>query len=173
VAKFPLKSEILDHAEVTDINNRKEARFESVEFLLKKFPVLKPVDYDALQLQFLLYQIEALPEPILTCTRPDEAWHMLSNLKDGEGRPKFDQLAQLMKGILVIPHSNADSERVFSCVRKNRTEFRPTLGDGTLGSLLIEKQTMFASGRVCYKQQYPLKLIRAAKSATYTSLTKQ
>lgn len=167
VAKFPLTSEVLDHAEVADITQRKDASFESVEFFLKNFQALKAVNFDAVHLQFLLYQVEALSETVVmrTCR--------CSQLKDGEGRPKFGQLAKVMLGILVIPHSNADSERVFSCVRKNRTAFRPTLGDGTLGSLLVEKQHMFATGGVCHKQEYSMKLIREAKSATYTSLMKQ
>jgi hypothetical protein len=48
----------------------------------------------------------------------------------------------LMLGILVIPHSNADSERIFSQVRKNRTEIRPNLSVSTLSSLMVLKTYM-------------------------------
>ena len=42
--------------------------------------------------------------------------------------------------VLVVPHSNASEERVFSMVRNNKTPFRPSLGlDGTLQSILQVK----------------------------------
>ena len=51
----------------------------------------------------------------------------------------------------------ADSDMVFRCVRKNTTEFRPTLWDVTLGSLLVEKQNMIATkNKMCYEREYPV-----------------
>ena len=44
-----------------------------------------------------------------------------------------------MKGLLTIPHSNAHCERIFSSIRKNRTDQRAILGDGTLEALLVVK----------------------------------
>ena len=72
-----------------------------------------------------------------------------------------------MKGILVIPHSNAESERAFSSVRKTRTEFRPNLSDEQLSALVVEKFRMFSSRIVCYEQTFSDELLRKAKSATY------
>ena len=40
---------------------------------------------------------------------------------------KFHRLIQVAKVVLVIPHSNAAKERVFSMVRKNKTPFRSSL----------------------------------------------
>ena len=134
-------------------------KFESVEFFIDRFPALK-TNKDVVQLEFLRYQVELLPVCVLSCERADVAWHH-----------KFKELGAVVKGILVIPHSNADSERVFSCMRKNKTEFRPTLSESTLESQLVEKMSMFASGKVCHNQTYSKQLIRKAKSATYTSLT--
>ena len=44
-----------------------------------------------------------------------------------------------MLGIITIPHSSAHCERVFSTVRKNRTDQRSSLNDKTLESLLVLK----------------------------------
>ena len=42
--------------------------------------------------------------------------------------------------VLVTPHSNAEEERVFSMVRKNKTDFRSSLkSDGSLSSILTVK----------------------------------
>lgn len=44
--------------------------------------------------------------------------------------------------ILPIPHSNAECERLFSQVKKNRTEFRSLLLDETIENLLIMKYNL-------------------------------
>ena len=46
-------------------------------------------------------------------------------------------LCDVAKTVLILPHSNAREERVFSLIRKNKTAFRLSLQvDGTLDSLL-------------------------------------
>ena len=72
--------------------------------------------------------------------RIDVIWHYLSNMKCGDGRGRFNRLSKIAKLILVIPHSNAGEERVFSMVKKNKTPFHPSLGlDKTLSGLLTVK----------------------------------
>ena len=62
---------------------------------------------------------------------------MMKNL-DGTGR--FTRLSRIAMLILVLPHSNAEEERVFSMVRKNKTAFRANLDPkGTLSSILTIK----------------------------------
>ena len=163
-----LKSDVQEHSKAANISKRQEVKFEYDEFFIDRFPALK-ADKDVVQLEFLRYQVELLPECELSSEREDVAWRHISQLRYSNGKHK--ELGAIVKGILVIPHSNADSERVFSCVRKNRTEFRPPLSESTLESLLVEKNSMFASGKVCHNQTYSTQLIRKAKSATYTSLT--
>lgn len=64
--------------------------------------------------------------------RMDVLWHY-STLKSGNGRQRFKWLSKIAMLVLTIPHSNADKERVFSMVRKNKTSFHPSLGlDKTL-----------------------------------------
>lgn len=58
--------------------------------------------------------------------RMDYLWQFLSSVKDGDGSLKFPNLAKVAKVVLVIPHSNAQEERVFSMIRKIRA-FRPSL----------------------------------------------
>lgn len=52
--------------------------------------------------------------------RMDVIWHYLSTLKSGDGRFRFKRLSEVAMLVLTIPHSNADEERVFSMVRKNK-----------------------------------------------------
>ena len=56
----------------------------------------------------------------------------------------FEDLANVMLGLLTIPHSSAHCERVFCCVRKNRTPQRSSMSDQTMESLLVLKSRPWA-----------------------------
>ena len=56
------------------------------------------------------------------------------------GVNQFQRLASIAKLVLVLPHSNADAERVFSVVGLNKTKSRNRLAlDGTLSSIMTIK----------------------------------
>ena len=64
----------------------------------------------------------------------------------------------------MLPHSNADEERVFTMVRKNKTPFRSSLSmDGTLSSILTVK--LADVDAVQFKPTN--ELLKKAKSATW------
>ena len=74
------------------------------------------------------------------------------------------RLSRIAMLILVLPHSNAEEERVFSMVRKNKTAFRANLDPkGTLSSILtnwrIHSQLILLSQQILFKKK--------VKSATY------
>ena len=52
-------------------------------------------------------------------------------------------LSQIAIAVLVIPHSNAREEDIFSIVRKKKTEFRSLLDLGrSLNPVMIEKSAI-------------------------------
>ena len=59
--------------------------------------------------------------------RMDMIWASLTSMISPDGRPRFPMLGNVAKLVLVLPHSNAEEERLFSMVRKNKTAFRPNL----------------------------------------------
>ena len=72
--------------------------------------------------------------------RMDVLWHYLSSLKYPDNSLRFPRLTNIGKVVLTIPHSNAEEERLFSMVRKNKAAFRPNLDPaGTLSSILSIK----------------------------------
>ena len=52
------------------------------------------------------------------------------------GTKRFGVLSKLAKTLLVLPNSNADSERAFSIIKKIHTEFRSDLNNDTICGLL-------------------------------------
>ena len=171
--KFPYQDLVIRHAAVADMSGT--AQFASVEYFTTLFPCLAVSDaaMDKLEMEFISYQTDVLPSSVTTCDRADTAWHLMAQVKDANGQAKFAELSKVMLAVLCIFHSNADCERVFSLVTKNKTEFRPSMTTRTLNSLVTHshKQFMVAKHTVCYQQTYSKKTLQKVKSATYIQLT--
>ena len=70
----------------------------------------------------------------------DSLWSYLVGMRRGDGTYRFEKLRKIAMLVLILPHSNALEERVFSMVSKNKTKFRPNLQlDGTLSSIICVK----------------------------------
>ncbi|KAJ8353315.1 hypothetical protein SKAU_G00208820 [Synaphobranchus kaupii] len=81
-----------------------------------------------------------------------------------ENISQFQRLASIAKLVLVLPHFNADAERVFSVVGLNKTKTRNNLAlDGTLSSTMTIKM---AGLEPCFKWEPSSTLIEASKTAT-------
>ena len=94
----------------------------------------------------------------------DQAWAKIGRIPDGEGQPKYSILANIMKGLAVIPHSNASSERVFSLVRKNKTEARASMSRELLSAIIGQKTRMISRGQVCHTVELDKALLTKAKA---------
>ena len=66
---------------------------------------------------------------------------------------RFGVLSKLAKTLLVLPNSNADSERAFSIIKKIHTEFRSDLNNDTICGLLSCK---FNQNQCCYDPHFHL-----------------
>lgn len=168
--KFPLKEEILKHAEVADISARKTASSASVTFFAKKFSsILTEEELNLLETEFASYQFENFND--LSYERMDSGWHQISQIINPvSGQKKYIALPKLMLAVLLIPHSNAITERVFSIVRKNQTEFRPSLDLTVLNALLVEKVKCSSTKEKCFQRTFSEEQLKSAKKATKLSL---
>lgn len=68
-------------------------------------------------------------------------------LKDISGDIKYPLLSKLAKAVLIVPHGNADIERMFSHLGLNKTKIRSCLGTETLTALL---RLQFNVNEPCY-----------------------
>lgn len=136
-----------------------------VRQLVNRFPgVLKQEEVELLEDQYtdyLLASKEDLPpfeEDI------DFFWHEMQSVVDiCTQKPRFDILAKLAKTLLVLPNSNADSERAFSIIKKIHTEFRSELNNKTLNALLSCK---FNQSVECFNYTPTSEVLINSKSAT-------
>ena len=144
-------------------------------------PYQSPSEMDALSEEFIVYQLykdEAIPKEVwseaalteessaqVVHHRCDVIWRYLSNVCDSNGVLSFGRLSKIAKLILILPHSNAEEERVFSMIRKNKTVFRASLDpEGTLSSIVTIK---LAHSEATSDFNPPKTLLKQAKSATW------
>ena len=100
--------------------------------------------------------------------RMDILWSFLLKMKDPSGTAMFERLAKVAILVLTLPHSNAEEERVFSMVTKNKTKFRPSLKlDGTLSSILTIK---LANPQPCILYEPTQAVLDSARKATSSYL---
>ncbi|KAK3744927.1 hypothetical protein RRG08_058107 [Elysia crispata] len=164
-AKLPLKNDVYSHAAVINPANQLTCQFQSVEFFIKRFPVLLPPNASLhdLQLEFATYQCTDIASCIEE--RMDKTWASISRLTEGQ-EPIFKLLPQVMLHLLTIPHSSAHCERIFSLVRKNHSEFRSRLENSTMEALLIAKSRPGSAG----DRDYSKEELSELKSAYHRSL---
>ena len=138
--KLPLTDEVLVRARIAEVSKKAESNAKDLQFFLHKYPALIPIgctEYQVME-EFAIFQCDDELK-VEDNERIDEVWAKVGEMKDVSGDRPYLNLLKVMRGILVIPHSSAHCERVFSTVRKNRTDQRASLGDKTLESLLVLK----------------------------------
>ncbi|XP_060774407.1 uncharacterized protein LOC132884566 [Neoarius graeffei] len=119
MAKLPLKESLLKHARFVDVQQRADCEVNDAAYFVDQFtkllPYHEPQDQDQLAEEFQDYQLMEVPMPEHQTEFDLEAfWECMSSLKNRvTGMSRFPRLSAIAKLVLILPHSNADAERVF------------------------------------------------------------
>ncbi|XP_034065806.1 uncharacterized protein LOC117542322 [Gymnodraco acuticeps] len=126
--KLPMREPLIKHAMFLDVQQRVECGVEDALYFVDRFPELLPYngpdERDKLGEEFLDYQSMdiAMPEDPATFDI-ENFWGNMASMKNKvTGMSRFGRLSRIAKLVLVLPHSNADAERVFSVVGLNKTK---------------------------------------------------
>ena len=147
---LPLEDPLLKHCQFVDFEKRRNSSFDCVLRTIEHFSTIhaklieQPELLDTLEEEFLEYQAlmndditqSIWNETLIQDTSQTE--HHRMDMVWGNLRQRFPLLSEVALSILVIPHSNDADERVFSIIRKNKTEFRSRLELGnSLNSIIL------------------------------------
>ena len=88
-------------------------------------------------------------------------WQEIGRMSTVTGTATFPNLTSLVKCILALPVANADTERIFSIVRKVVTDYRTQLEQNTL---LVSCK--LNNDKKCYELETPSELLSQACTAT-------
>ena len=94
--------------------------------------------------------------------RLDHVWGDVMAMQTGMGAVRFPALTTVYTALLGLPHSNADSERTFSMLRKLHTDSRSNLLPETITAYLQCKMNVDSC---CYQLEVTPAMVRDAKRA--------
>jgi len=93
----------------------------------------------------------------------EQYWRSVSSLRNpATGKLKLELLSRLSVVVLSLPHSNADTERTFSILRKIQSDSRGSLDQKTIESLLSVKVDNHSE---CHQWSPDSDLVKETKNA--------
>lgn len=171
--KFSFNDSVVDDVAILLPENRSKVTGAAVLRLARRFPAAVSEDnFDCLEeevLDYVLASSAVMPSVHKDDGKPTKSeelckyWQEVGSMKTLQGDDRFPSLFLLAKCLLSLPVSNADTERVFSIVRKIITDYRTEMEQSTLCALLTCKMNCDCP---CYELDTPKELLRAAKVAT-------
>ena len=176
-AKFPFKDPVLSDLSLLDPHQREHVPPASVVHLCSRFFTACPSDqWDDILSEFRDFRAtpdECLPTldfPTTESPGIESFWMAMSEITlSDQTIYRFGNLAKLCKILLVLPHGNADPERLFSMVSKIETDQRSSLFPSTVADLISVKVNTSSE---CYESESLITpLLSSAKQATTTSLS--
>ena len=171
------RDSLLQNCKFVDFDLRSTSSFDSVQRIVESFDTInrqlleRPELLDTLEEELMEYQAIVkgdVPQHIW-----DEAFvkdtsrsdHYRMDMVWGYLRQRFPLLSEIALAILVVPHSNAADERVFSMIRKNKTEFRSRLDlSKSLNSVMRVKMNLLEQIQPCYYWKPDKELLKKCKS---------
>ena len=167
--KFSFSDPVLDDLAILLPENQANISAATVLRLADRFPSAVPESaLDELEEEVLDYTLmspETLPISQVRTEKPSKSeelckyWQEVGQLTTLDGKARFPNLTSLAKCLLALPHSNADTERVFSIVRKIVTDYRTEIEQSTLCALVACKLN---GDFCCFKFDPPPELLKTA-----------
>lgn len=94
-------------------------------------------------------------------------WKQISEIKSVNCNYLFPKLSSFIQKILVLPHSSANVERIFSHVNLNKTKQRNRLEPDTLEGILYTKDFLKLNKSNCFDTSIKLDILRKLNSDVY------
>lgn len=164
---LPLNNPFLKQCQFVNFNERLKHSIEDVIEIITLMPHLHGEFQanvslmDQLEEEFVVYQgmsNNEVPQRIwdeaAVYEKETKVYHRMDIIWAYLRQP-FPLLSKIALSVLTIPHSNAAEERVFSMIKKNKTEFRANLDlSKTLDSIMVIKMNHPEQLIPCYNMKF-------------------
>lgn len=160
---FPLADKALQLVPVVDPRNRQKFTARAVRDFASELSFYKePASLDSLQREFTTFLLDDDVDDMEAVSGNS----IIQFWIDREST--YPCLSAFIQALLVIPHSNAQSERVFSMLKKIFTEHRSSLSQESITSLLSIKLN---NPSCCFDTSISPEMLRKLKksAATYNA----
>ncbi|GIY79855.1 hypothetical protein CEXT_44101 [Caerostris extrusa] len=100
---------------------------------------LKEEIIDVIHSQLCELQVENLPSNSTDESRVDTQWSLIEKNYQLSCSKKISEIVAFVLSLLIILHSNAKCERIFSLMTKNKAHYRTSLSNKSLKNLKLIK----------------------------------
>lgn len=152
--RFPLNSDLFNNLHFLNPNIAmdldKPEHLKTLKPVWEKFVYLDEIDGEQIEIEWKniaiyfmndIYQKELFLKKTIT-----DFWFSLGQIKNFEDKFEFEKIYKLVRICLSLPHSNAETERVFSVVTDVKTKKRNKVGSEALNAVCISR---FAHSNCC------------------------
>lgn len=87
-------------------------------------------------------------------------WNEVLHFKDAQGQSRFEELATFAITLLILPHSNADVERVFSSMNLIKNKQRNRMSLKLLTAILRVRCGLMLQGKCCNDYELPVSVVK-------------
>eukprot|EP00795_Rhopilema_esculentum_P011061 gene11061-19920_t len=188
--KFPLNNPLICNAVWVNVPDRINSKWAQVQYFFDLYPnLMSAISADELYEEFTDYQTlndndfeeraweearvsegvkKEMDGEISFHFRIDVLWSYIADMKiTGSNAKRLKFLSKLAEINLIILHSNAELERLFSIVKKNKSLERSSMKlGGTLSSILAIKTLYPESNTPCYSWKPTEEVLESSKKAT-------
>ena len=170
IKKFTFSDSVVDDIAFLLPNKHDNVTTAPVLRLARRFSVAVPPEaLDAIEeetLDYMLLPPSSLPSIVHEADKNEDLcgyWQQIGKIVKADGSVRFPHLTRLAQRLLALPVSNAETERVFSIMRKIVTDYRTQLDQRTLCALVSCKLN---SDCRCFELATPNGLLQQARTAT-------
>lgn len=136
--RFTGLSDIFPLLKALDPAVARETGMESLVPLFTNFPqLINESEYDEVNDEWK--SLNFFNDVLSTSEHPVEFWCSVKKIKSSDGSLVFKKLGDFLLSLLVLPHSSAAVERIFSQVKLIKTDIRNILNTETVNGLLLTK----------------------------------
>ena len=150
LSNFPFDYELLKDLGCLHPEHRLKPKSSSaIERVARKLPFAEE-DVALITDEWKVYQGEEIDEKLWKIEKDDEVelrridhyWRDILKLKTGSGKDKYHRLGKIVKGVLALPHGNADVERGLSDNKKNLEKDRVKLSSKSIIGNRLSKEAL-------------------------------
>ena len=149
LSNFPFDNELLKDLGCLHPEHRlKPSSSSAIERVARKLPFAE--DVALITDEWKVYQGEEIDEKLWKIKKDDEVelrridhyWRDILKLKTGSGKDKYPRLGKVVKGVLALPHGNADVERGLSDNKKMLGKDRVKLSSKSIIGNRLSKEAV-------------------------------
>lgn len=150
--RFPLADNFFDSLQFLNphiaLSNNKPTNLTSLEAVWTKFSAVPGIDGKIIDREWknIALNFDPIEAETLAKLSIEEFWFKLAHIKKFDDDLEYPEIVKLARLCMILPHSNAETERVFSVVSDVKTKKRNKIGSDALNAVSVIR---FSSDNCC------------------------